>query len=357
MVPPEGIDLEQYRTRAKELLRLARTADPNAIKRIRAHHPERDFVATSASVKLADAQLVVARELGFASWPKLKEYLLFRNAIRFLDRGDVERLSQTVREHPAVLAYRCRIGDWYESGYFQGATLLNHIAGNPIRCPLPSTIIEMTRTLLSLGADPNIATETGSTTIGLLLTGKQVADAGVAVTLVDMLKAAGAVDDIDHSDLLSAPLWNAARTTAEALAKRGARIELRHAAALGRVADVARMLAAKPSRDEIEEALIFASHQGELETARMLVENGAAGDVMVTSHRSTPDYAGRATALHMAANAGHSDIVKLLLAHGAHATAIEPTFGGTAIGWARHGGYLDVAELLERDLVDHGLAG
>jgi hypothetical protein len=44
-------------------------------------------------------------------------------AINALDSGD-----------PALIHYQCRTGDWYEHGYFAGATLLHHIAGNPIRC-------------------------------------------------------------------------------------------------------------------------------------------------------------------------------------------------------------------------------
>lgn len=58
----DRIDVEQARRRAKELLRSARAGDAEAIARLpRRHEP----------IVLADAQLAVARELGFASWPKL----------------------------------------------------------------------------------------------------------------------------------------------------------------------------------------------------------------------------------------------------------------------------------------------
>ena len=56
------IDLDQARRRAKELLQAAKAGDPDALARLpRRHDP----------VILADAQLAIARELGFPSWPKL----------------------------------------------------------------------------------------------------------------------------------------------------------------------------------------------------------------------------------------------------------------------------------------------
>lgn len=56
------IDLDQARRRAKELLKAARAGDADALARLpRRHDP----------VVLADAQLAIARELGYPSWPKL----------------------------------------------------------------------------------------------------------------------------------------------------------------------------------------------------------------------------------------------------------------------------------------------
>lgn len=56
------IDLDQARRRAKDLLKQAKHGDPDALARLpRRHDP----------VVLADAQLAIARELGFPSWPKL----------------------------------------------------------------------------------------------------------------------------------------------------------------------------------------------------------------------------------------------------------------------------------------------
>ena len=61
--------LEQLQKQAKDLLREYRAADPAAIERFRtAGAPEREGI-------LADAQFVIARENGFASWAKLKHQI------------------------------------------------------------------------------------------------------------------------------------------------------------------------------------------------------------------------------------------------------------------------------------------
>ncbi|HET6952097.1 MAG TPA: ankyrin repeat domain-containing protein [Acidimicrobiales bacterium] len=63
---PARPDLDQLRRRAKELRSAAREGVPDALARFAAHRP------AGAPVTLAAAQLVVAREHGFASWPQLK---------------------------------------------------------------------------------------------------------------------------------------------------------------------------------------------------------------------------------------------------------------------------------------------
>ncbi len=59
-------NLDQLRHQAKDLVRAARKGDPSALRRIHA-------VGTAPT--LAAAQLAIARENGFASWPKLKAEL------------------------------------------------------------------------------------------------------------------------------------------------------------------------------------------------------------------------------------------------------------------------------------------
>jgi ankyrin repeat protein len=65
---PEQPDLDQLRRRAKELRDAARRDEAGAVERFARHHGS----ASQGAVSLAAAQLVIARELGFASWPRLK---------------------------------------------------------------------------------------------------------------------------------------------------------------------------------------------------------------------------------------------------------------------------------------------
>ena len=63
------MNLEQLRKHAKDLLRAHRAGRPEAAARMHAHHPR-----PGETARLADAQLVVAREYGFPSWPRLRAY-------------------------------------------------------------------------------------------------------------------------------------------------------------------------------------------------------------------------------------------------------------------------------------------
>src|SRR5260221_11096269 len=65
---PERPDLAQLRRQAKELRDAARREEAGAVERFVRHHGSAPHLA----VTLAAAQLVIARELGFASWPRLK---------------------------------------------------------------------------------------------------------------------------------------------------------------------------------------------------------------------------------------------------------------------------------------------
>ena len=66
---PDRPSLEQLRKQAKDLLRDARAGDPTALARVVANH------SSGAPILLADAQLALAREYGFASWPRLRRHV------------------------------------------------------------------------------------------------------------------------------------------------------------------------------------------------------------------------------------------------------------------------------------------
>lgn len=71
------MNLEQQKKQARELLRAIRGGNDEAISRLRRHHNRWtpvDEAIVRQLVALHDAQFVLAREQGFASWPKLKAY-------------------------------------------------------------------------------------------------------------------------------------------------------------------------------------------------------------------------------------------------------------------------------------------
>jgi hypothetical protein len=82
-VPPRGLpgnaNLEQLKNGAKSFQRAVRAGDAGAAEVVREFHPRLGHAqpgsAELATFKRADAQLVVARSFGFASWPKLKAYV------------------------------------------------------------------------------------------------------------------------------------------------------------------------------------------------------------------------------------------------------------------------------------------
>jgi len=71
------LNLEQQKKQARELLRAVRSGNPGALARLRTQHlrwAQADDATVRQEMALHDAQFVIAREQGFASWTKLKAY-------------------------------------------------------------------------------------------------------------------------------------------------------------------------------------------------------------------------------------------------------------------------------------------
>ncbi len=119
---PSRPNLEQLKHQAKDLLKQFLAGEPVAVDRVREFHPKRLLSRPSAtlssaqsggegrgkevpvkgeqSFRLHDAQLVIAREYGFASWPKLKEHI---ESI-LVETGDpLELLKKAFQADDAVL--------------------------------------------------------------------------------------------------------------------------------------------------------------------------------------------------------------------------------------------------------------
>src|SRR5206468_2636453 len=120
-------------------------------------------------------------EYGFDSWARLKERVErgqriaqlkphphFNDALAALKDGNVDRLREVVARELELITARTNLEPPY--GYFSGATLLHHVAGNPAwDRPLPENILDVARLLLECGADVNALTlgPSASTTMGL----------------------------------------------------------------------------------------------------------------------------------------------------------------------------------------------
>jgi hypothetical protein len=76
---PSSPSLEQLKNQAKDLLHDARNNAPEALERLQRSVPRLATLgepsSASSPLTLSDAQLAVAREYGFASWPRLKAHV------------------------------------------------------------------------------------------------------------------------------------------------------------------------------------------------------------------------------------------------------------------------------------------
>jgi hypothetical protein len=108
---PSRPNLEQLRIQARELLKAHQSRHPEAIRRIQESHPRLSTPAPSASLRLSDAQLVIAREYGFESWPKLKAHVdrcqleeVLGQFKKVFENDDVGLFRQLLERYPALKA-------------------------------------------------------------------------------------------------------------------------------------------------------------------------------------------------------------------------------------------------------------
>jgi len=117
---PERPHLDVPKREARDLLADWRERRPEALERIQARHPKFQKLETAAiaaaTCKLADAQLVIAREYGLASWPELKLRIEANDAVRELLRAiradDRATTLSILRANPALLHVPLWSGNW-----------------------------------------------------------------------------------------------------------------------------------------------------------------------------------------------------------------------------------------------------
>src|SRR5690348_909711 len=114
---PVRPNLEQYKKQAKDFFKGCNSGDSETIQRVRKYHPRSgqlvDSGILSAKFVLTDAQLVIAREHGFESWPKFAKHVeglaresspvsKFESAADAIVTGDHATLERLLRENPEL---------------------------------------------------------------------------------------------------------------------------------------------------------------------------------------------------------------------------------------------------------------
>jgi hypothetical protein len=296
----------------------------------------------------------------------------WRQALAAMDDGDLGRLGQVLAAHPEVVRETAGVDDDTYAGYFANATLLHHVAGNPIRGPLPANVVDVARALIDAGADvrarcgggPAQPDTGGGTVMGLVASGMQMAESGLYRPMIDLLLSRGDSLDDDRG-VLAVCLYHTVecqrqREVGEYLAGKGAKVDLVFAAALGRTDEVSGFLAGGgaltadahgPFRSDAaerrargddaikQEALVWAAMNGRDATVTQLLDAGVpiGGTARVAAWDITP--------LHGAAWAGWAGTAALLLARGADVAAADPREGATPVGWAAHCRRAEVLDL------------
>jgi hypothetical protein len=194
-------------------------------------------------VRVIDTQLFVAREHGFASWPKFAAHIdqltrpgspvaNFEAAVDAIVSGDITALASLLRAHPGLARARSTRAH---------PTLLHYVSANGVedyRQKTPPNIVEITRLLLDAGADVNATSGAyggGSTTLGLVGTSVHPEQAGVQIPLLELLLQHGADLEQPGYPVVKGCLANGQGPAARFLASHGAALDFEDAAGVGRL--------------------------------------------------------------------------------------------------------------------------
>ena len=260
---PERANLEFLTKQAKGLLQDAKAGDAIARERLRAWGP----AGVSERPKLADCQHALAREYGFASWPKL--------------RAHVEALGATDPMEALAAALKAR-----------QATRVAEVLS---RCPSVKARLNEPVPGGSFGATPLI-----------------VAVQQANHEMVDVLLAAGAnINQRSHWWAGGFHVLEDDHGLADFLIARGASLDAKSAAQLGRMDDLAALVAVNPQSVHMRagdgQTPLHVAPTAAI--AEFLLRQGAEIDARDVDHESTPaQYLVRS----------HPEVTRFLVERGAH---------------------------------------
>jgi len=292
----------------------------------------------------------IAHFYGFEDWSALAEYAAavnredslgyrFESAVEAVVAGDTSRLMSLLRATPELIHSR--------STRPHRATLLHYIAANGVeqyRQKSPANAVEIAKILLQSGAEVDaLANMYGGpqTTMSMLVSSDPPAKAGVQIAMAETLLDFGASIQGHGGSPLMTALAFGYLNTAEALARRGAKVDnLAAAAGLGRVA-LARELLPAADAETRHRALALSAQHGHVEVVRLLLDTGE------DPNRYNPkgNHA-HSTPLHQAALAGHDAVVRLLVERGARLDIKDTIHQGSPLGWAIHAGQTEIEKYL-----------
>lgn len=351
---PTNPNLDHLKYQARDLLKDHASRSQSAAQRLREFHPRfggaTDSEIFGASLRLSDAQLAIAREYGFPSWTRLKRHIerpsrcdrldlphqqriedeVFRRAVDLLDAGDPSGLRAHLQKYPHLAHQRVV----FEGGnYFRNPTLLEFVAENPVRHgTLPGNIVEIAKVILDAGAIQSARDQA----LMLVSTGRVPRECGVRPALIGVLCDYGA----DPNAAAHAAALHGELEALKVLVRRGARVDLPVATALGRIEDARRLLGAASGEDR-HLALSLAADFGYVEIVRLLLDAGENPNRYnpVGGHSHT-------TPLHQAAAKGHAEVVRLLVERGARTDLKDILWCATPADWAEHAGKTEIVALL-----------
>jgi hypothetical protein len=353
-LPPDP-DWDYLQQQAQDLKRAQQASTLGACQRIREFHPgfrtADDAGIAGAAFALSDAQLTIARERGFASWPRLRHHVespdrddlqlpkherirdpLFRRAVDLLDAGDEDGLRALLHEHPRLARERVALEG---SNYFTHPALLEFVAENPTRLGrLPRNIAAIAKIILDAGGAAD--RESVDSALALVASSAVAGESGVQRSLIDVLCDYGA----DPNAAMLPALYYGVFDGVDVLMRRGATDDVAAAAATGRTND-ARALLETAGDENRQRALALAAQFGHVDIVCLLLDAGVG-----PNRYSPPGGHSHATPLHQAALAGDAAMARLLVERGARLDIEDLHHHATPACWAAYAGHAALAKEL-----------